>query len=92
MPDWILFETYADVIAAKQYVLALEGDQEAIKEIANRTDGKPIQQIDHGWTGGPIPIVGMTLEQLQEREKELEEELKALAETTVEVVEPVSGE
>lgn len=39
-------QTYAEAIASKLIDLAIAGDVQAIKEIADRTEGKPKQAID----------------------------------------------
>lgn len=46
-------------IGAKLVDKALEGDMAAIKEIADRTDGKPSQAIT-GPEGGPLQMVDLT--------------------------------
>ena len=42
-------------IAEKLVEKAIEGDMQAIKEVADRTDGKPMQQVEvAGEDGGPV--------------------------------------
>lgn len=43
-----------DTIANRVIGLALGGDFEAIKEIANRLDGKPAQAIEHAFDTGEL--------------------------------------
>lgn len=42
-------------VAAKVVGMALEGDMQAIKEIGDRLDGKPVQAIS-GEGGGPLTV------------------------------------
>lgn len=45
------------LIANKLVDLAVEGDVQAIREVADRIDGKPTQALEHGGPdGGAIPF------------------------------------
>lgn len=45
-------------LADKLVAVALEGDVSALKEIGDRLDGKPTQQVDHGLPpGGNVKFV-----------------------------------
>lgn len=47
-----------DRLADRLVATALEGDVAALKEIGDRLDGKPTQQIDHGAAqGGSVTFV-----------------------------------
>lgn len=60
-------------IARKLITMAIAGDKEAIKEIFDRTEGKPVQRTESsGPNGGPIPIeVPGTREEIERRIAEL---------------------
>ena len=69
IPDDPMERTYAEAIAQKVAELALKGNLFAVEEIADRTEGKPRQPVEHsGPDGGPIVIEQAIREQA---EKEL---------------------
>lgn len=69
IPDDPMDRTYAEAIAQKVAELALKGNLFAVEEIADRTEGKPKQPVEHsGPDGGPIVIEQAIREQA---EKEL---------------------
>lgn len=45
------------VIAEKLVTLAMEGDMQAIKEIGDRMDGKPVQGIAGADGDGPVEVI-----------------------------------
>lgn len=50
-------EKWLDVIANRVVTLAAEGDPQAFKEIGDRLDGRPKQQVEQsGPDGEPIPL------------------------------------
>ena len=71
----------AHAIARKLVRLALEGDMDAIREIADRTEGKPRQRIEQsGPGGGPMQFeLPTTREEIIRRIHELEMKAKARA-------------
>lgn len=52
---------YLTVIAEKCVTLASEGDVSAMKEIADRMDGKATQQIQHAGAGGEGMPAGLAV-------------------------------
>lgn len=63
----------AQLIAKKLVELAIAGDLEAIKILADRAEGKPMQRGEFsGPEGGPIPLeIPQTREELERRVGEL---------------------
>lgn len=51
-----------DVLAARVVQMAVDGDMEAVKEVANRLDGKPLQQINVADADGDAFGVGLVQE------------------------------
>lgn len=64
--------TYADAIAEKMVTEAVKGKIDAVRELADRVDGKPVQALTHGGEGGgPIPVELRSPEEIKARLAEL---------------------
>lgn len=51
-------DKWLEKLADKLVAVAMEGDVSALKEIGDRLDGKPTQQVDHGLPpGGNVKFV-----------------------------------
>ena len=68
-------------IAEKVFALALEGDMMAVKEIGDRLDGKPVQQVD----------IGDSASMTEEYRELTDEQLMAIAARAVEQANGAKG-